>query len=228
MIRCLLGVAFIAALLSVSAHAQKTPAKPAVAGAQHPFALFTHFSATMTGGLLKDEPRKVYRSGNLMRVDLDNEFHVTDLAGGTTWVVRPESCTHVPGPDARSYPFSAYRDAKFELLPGEEKETIDGHPCKIATASVTPKDTSLTMKMKIWHAEDLQGFPVKIEVAHSARTMTVSYKDVSVESPDAKLFMLPAKCPDFRTGEPQGGKKPAVKKPAAKPVAPPVQKPPQQ
>jgi hypothetical protein len=78
------------------------------------------------------------------------------------------------------------------------------------------------------HAEDLQGFPVKIEVAHSARTMTVSYKDVSVESPDAKLFMLPAKCPDFRTGEPQGGKKPAVKKPAAKPVAPPVQKPPQQ
>ena len=225
MIRCSLGVAFLAALLSVNAPAQKTPAKPA--GAQHPLALFTHFSATMTGGLLKDEVRRVYRSGNLMRVDLDNEFHVTDLASGTTWVVRPERCTHVPGPDARSYPFSAYRDAKFELLPGEERETIDGHSCKIGTASLTPKDMHLTMKMKIWYAEDLQGFPVKVEVAHPAHTITVSYKDVSVEPPDAKLFTLPAKCPDFRTGEPNGGKKPAVKKPAAKPTAPPAQKPPQ-
>jgi hypothetical protein len=206
MIRRLLNVAVLVALLLPKLHAQKA-AKPGTASGDSPFAPFAQFSATLTSGLLKDEPRKVYRSGKFFRVDLDGTYHVTDLALGTTWSIRPERCTRVSGPDIRSYPFAAYRDYKVERFPNEDKETVDGHPCKIENVTFTQKESGLKTKMKVWRAEDLQGFPVKIELFHPARTMTISYTNVSLDKPDAALFKLPAKCTDFQKGEAKGSKK---------------------
>ena len=210
MIRCLFCAALLAALLLPNVQAQKT-AKPGPTGAENPFAPFTHFSATMTGGLIKDEPRKIYRSGNLFRVDLDRVYHITDLATDTTWSIHPDRCTRVWRSDVHSYPFSAYRDYKLERSPSEDKETVDGHPCKIETVTFTQKESDLKVKMKLWKAEDLQGFPVKIELPNPARTITVSYTNISLDQPDAALFKVPAKCTDFRKGEAKGSKKPASK-----------------
>jgi len=210
MIRTLLNVAVLVALLLANVQAQKT-VKPATAGGVSPFAPFTQFSATLTSGLLKDEPRKVYRSGEFFRVDLDGTYHITDLALGTTWSIRAEHCTSVSGPDIRSYPFAAYRGYKVERFPGEGKETVDGHPCKIENVTFTQKESGLKTKMKVWKAEDLQGFPVKIELFHPARTYTVSYTNVSLDKPDAALFKVPAKCTDFQKGEAKGSKKSAAK-----------------
>ncbi len=210
MIRCLFCAAVLAALLSPNLQGQKTT-KPATAGGDSPFAPFTHFSATMTGGLIKDEPRKIYRSGNLFRVDLDRVYHITDLATDTTWSIHPDRCTRVWRSDVHSYPFSAYRDYKLERSPSEDKETVDGHPCKIETVTFTQKESDLKVKMKLWKAEDLQGFPVKIELPNPARTITVSYTNISLDQPDAALFKVPAKCTDFRKGEAKGSKKPASK-----------------
>ncbi len=210
MIRWLFCAAVLVALLLPNVQAQKT-AKPATAGGDSPFAPFTHFSATMTSGLLKDEPRRVYRSGNLFRVDLDGLYHITDLASDTTWSVRPDRCTRASGPDVRSYPFSAYRNYKVERSPSEDKETVDGHPCKIENVTFTQKESELKTKMKLWKAEDLQGFPVKIELPHPARLITVSYTNVNLNTPDAALFKLPVKCTDFLKGEAKGSKKPAAK-----------------
>src|SRR5215470_6387023 len=83
---------------------------------ENPLASYTHFSASMSGGLVKDEGTKIFRSGNLMRINLEKEYRLTDLENSTTWVVRPAKCTHVPGPDGRSYPFSAYRNFKMERV----------------------------------------------------------------------------------------------------------------
>ena len=223
MIRRLIAVAVFAGLMwsFPSVQAAEKPAKPASANTQNPLASFTHFSATMTGGLLKDEPRKIYRSGNLLRVDLDNKFHVTDLVRNSTWAVHPERCSHVYGPDVRSYPFSVLNDYKVERLPSDEKEkeTIDGHVCKIERATFSSKeDRPIVVKMKLWEAEDLKGFPVKIEISSSTRTITVTYKDVTLDPPDPSLFKLPAKCPDFRSNV-RIGQKPAAK-PSSSPPKP--------
>jgi len=210
MIRWLLSAAVGAALLLPNLQGQKTT-KPATAGGDSPFAPFTHFSATMSGGLLKDEPRKIYRSGNLFRVDLDGLYHITDFARDTTWSVRPDRCTRVARADVHSYPFSAFRDYKVERSPSEDKEAVDGHPCKIETVTFTSKEDEVKVKLKLWRAQDLQGFPVKIEVAHPSRTITVNYTNVTLDKPDAALFKIPAKCTDFRKGEAKGSKKPASK-----------------
>ena len=210
MIRCLFCAAVLAAVLLPNLQAQKR-AKPEAAVVESPFAPFTHFSATMTGGLLKDEPRKIYRSGNLFRVDLDGRYHITDLARDTTWSVNPDRCTRVSGPDVHSFPFSAFRDYKVERSPSEDKETVDGHQCKMETVTFTPKEGDLNVKFKLWKAQDLQGFPVKIEASRPGRTITVNYANVSLDKPDTALFKLPAKCTDFRRGEAKGSKKPAAK-----------------
>ena len=142
-------------MLLPNLQAQKR-AKPEAAVVESPFAPFTHFSATMTGGLLKDEPRKIYRSGNLFRVDLDGRYHITDLARDTTWSVNPDRCTRVSGPDVHSFPFSAFRDYKVERSPSEDKETVDGHQCKMETVTFTPKEGDLNVKLKLWRAQDLR------------------------------------------------------------------------
>jgi len=216
MIRRLIAIAVFASLMwsFPSVQAEEKPAKPAPANTQNPLAPFTHFSATMTGGLLKDEPRKIYRSGNLLRVDLDNKFHVTDLVRNSTWAVHPERCSHVGGPDVRSYPFSVLNNYKVERSPSDEKEkeTIDGHVCKIERATFSSKeDRPIVVKMKLWEAEDLKAFPVKIEISSSTRTITVTYKDVNLDPPDPNLFKIPAKCPDFHPNVKIGNPKPAAK-----------------
>jgi hypothetical protein len=103
---------------------------------------------------------------------------------------------------------------KVERLPSDEKEkeTIDGHVCKIERATFASKeDRPIVVKMKLWEAEDLKGFPVKIEITSSTRTITVTYKDVNLDPPDPSLFKLPAKCPDFQANVKIGSPKPAAK-----------------
>jgi len=50
--------------------------------------------------------------------------------------------------------------------------------------------------MKLWEAEDLQGFPVKVEVnvVSNGNKFTLNYSNVSLKAPDAALFKSPAKC----------------------------------
>jgi hypothetical protein len=43
--------------------------------------------------------------------------------------------------------------------------------------------------MKVWEAQDLKGFPIKIEMQTSRGPMTVEYKDVSFSDSDASLFV---------------------------------------
>ncbi|HWZ83900.1 MAG TPA: hypothetical protein VNW47_14815 [Terriglobales bacterium] len=166
--------------------------------AQDPFEAFPHFSAIMHSGVFRMEPHQVYRLGSQMRADFETEYRITDLPDRRSWVVRPKTCSHTRLPDISTYPFYTYtaKDFTSERSPTEEKETIEGHTCKIENIVFKPKNgLKIEIKVKLWEAEDLQNFPLKIEISPTDRaTTTIKYSNVSLEPPDKKLFQLPKTC----------------------------------
>lgn len=165
------------------------------AATQNPFDEFQSFSAILNGGIGGDHDRKVYRSGNLMRMDFDDSYRITDLKNRTTFGIQAASCVQVAMPDAGTYPFSAYRDYEVERSLIADKETVDGHICRIENVTFKPKDERpFLVKMKLWRAEELEGFPIRIEAETGGRKITLDYKNVSLNAPDPKLFAHPAKC----------------------------------
>jgi hypothetical protein len=164
----------------------------------------TGFSATMSGGLAQEDPKKIYRSGNLVRVAFEKKYHVTDLNNRVTWVVHPDRCTRFPGPDVDTLPFLPLSLAEYKVERTEtgQTETIDGHLCKIQTATFTPRDGRPPINARTWVAQDLSGFPIKLELDPGrGHVSTFIYQHVSVEPPDPALFKLPQNCTDFRTGK---------------------------
>jgi hypothetical protein len=172
--------------------------------AQNPLiADFKTFSANVTGGIARDHDRKIYRSGKWMRLDFDDSYRVNDLDTLQMWSIGANRCVEFTRPDAGSYPFTAYHDFKIERTATAEKETVDGHVCKIETLTLTPKDDRpIVARMKLWEAEDLDGFPVRIDVSEGGQTLTSTYTNVSLKVPDPKLFQHPAKCaPGLEPGQ---------------------------
>ncbi|MGA3089152.1 MAG: hypothetical protein ABSD75_11100 [Terriglobales bacterium] len=184
------------------------PAKTTSAASSNPFDQFQSFSALLSGGLADDHDRKIYRSGNLLRSDFEASYRITDLKTLSMWGVQPDGCVQFAAPDASSFPFSAYRDFNIDRSLSGEKESLDGHACKIENLTFSRKDSPRVIKMKLWEAEDLKGFPIKIEVDNNGRAMApLHYSNVSFAPPDPKLFHHPAKC----TTGPQSGQKGTVK-----------------
>ena len=223
---------FLLALLIMSAQAQnkETQAdKPAAApSAESPFAAYQQFSATLNGGLGRDTNRKIYRSGKLMRFDFADHYRISDLETKSSWLMYPKQCSKYPMLDPGVFPFSR----KFHVeqsSTSETKETVDGHTCKIEDMTLISEDPiPTTFKMKLYRAEDLSGFPLKIDVENPANRakFMITYSNVSLEPPDAKLFERPAKCdrpilkPLTEPGSKAKPTKPAAEappKPASKP-----------
>ncbi len=217
-----LGFAWLFLFYVTLVHTQKVHA-------QNPFDAFQQFSASVSGGPLKWNKMKIYRSGKQMRAEYvyENEVRISSLADKKGWVIRPrewvtkpKECGRMALWDISAYPFFAYSDGTFivERLPAAEtpeketeKETIDGHSCKVGDYTVRPKDGGqLFVKMKLWEAEDLNGFPIQIEVTPTSMPGSkYNYTDVSLDRPDPKLFQLPALC---RSGV-HGKKKPPATAP---------------
>ena len=142
-----------------------------------------------------------------------------------TWGVDPHSCAQIAMPDAGTFPFSAFRDFKVERSLPAEKETVDGHICAIENVTFTPNDSRpFVVRMKLWEAEDLAHFPIKIEVEPSGpmvkagSNVSITYTNVNLNPPAASLFEHPAKC----TPGSQPGRKSTLKlDPPATPPKPP-------
>ncbi len=188
------------------------------------FSQFQSFSAHVTGGIAQDHDRKIYRSGKWMRLDFDDSYRVTDLESLKMWGVAGDKCMEFSRPDAGTFPYSAYHDFKAESSTSTEEDTIDGHVCQIENVTLTPTDgRPLVVKMKLWKAKDLDGFPIRIDVDSGRDKFSSTYTDVSLATPDAKLFQHPAKC----TPGAQPGQKDTLKiDPKTKKVTAPA-KPPQ-
>ncbi len=191
---------FLLALLIVSVQAQiqeKQPEQAAAApSAENPFAAYQQFSATLNGGLGRDTNRKIYRSGELMRFEFPDHYRIADIEAKSVWLMYPKQCSKYPMLDPGVFPFSR----KFHVeqsSTSESKETIDGHTCKVEdVVLITEELTPITFKMKLYRAEDLSGFPLRIDVENpmNRAKFTINYSNVSLDPPDAKLFERPAKC----------------------------------
>jgi hypothetical protein len=198
--------------------------------AQNPFDAFQHFSAKVSGSPLRWNKRQIYRSGDLWRAEYtaEDEIRFSDRKQRNGWYVRPlqgapRECGRMTLLDASSYAFFTYSGGDINVepvpaapSPAEEKETIDGHPCTARNYLAKTKDGGITIKVKLWEAEDLKGFPVKMEIEPQGRNkFTISYSDVSLEPPDPKLFVRPAIChagASRKKKTPASSKKPPAKK----------------
>jgi hypothetical protein len=159
---------------------------------------FTEFSAQMSGALSgPDFETRVYRSGNLLRVDLPGHSIVTDLDKLTSYGLYPNSnaCMESSSPQSGSLPFSWLKGAKVDhVVVGEE--TVEGHLCKVEDVTIQHEGRP-PIKLKVWEAQDLKGFPIKIVrqlQTVSSPPRTLFYRDVHLGQPDASVFARPQDC----------------------------------
>jgi len=71
------------------------------------------------------------------------------------------------------------------------KETVDGHPCVKRKVTITDSQGK-KQDFTTWNATDMKDFPVKLETSFEGQTITIAYKDIKFDKPDAKLFEAPS------------------------------------
>lgn len=207
--RVTLFVAFCAALVTAQV-AKQDPVTPAPvpaaqnsasepAKSQFPLDAFTEFSATMTGSRMgNDDEVHIYRSGNWMRFEgpEGHGYFLTDLTKLETFAMTADRCMRDSHPYFRASPFPAMRPGSTVERSVVGKEVLDGHSCQVEEVTVKSSTPGLAgIKMKLWEAEDLQGFPIKIEfMTPGAKNPAILYKNVVLGRQDPTLFLHPTKC----------------------------------
>lgn len=208
--------------------AGQTAATPP-AKTQFPLDSFTDFSAVMVGSAMTmgqgTEEAHIYRSGKLMRMEgpEGHGYFITDLTTLETYGISAAPCIHDTHPFVRASPFAASRPGSTVERVAAGKETLDGHSCQIEDVTVhSPKPGVSPLKMRLWEAEDLQGFPIRIDLERAAgHKTTVRYKNVVLGPQDQTLFIHPKSCESLpekpKPTKPKAA--PTPKKPAATPSA---------
>jgi hypothetical protein len=169
-----------------------------------PLDRFQEFSAIMTKGVLTggDWDGHIYRSGNLMRMEgrEGRNYLITDLAKRETHGVAATGCLKFSYPFTRSFPFYVSGPGnKYEHIPVGE-ETVDGHVCRVEDVIISSPKPPSPVKFRFWEAEDLQGFPVKIELRTTDIHRSMEYKNVVLGPQDPTLFIFPNKCEVLQPG----------------------------
>jgi hypothetical protein len=173
--------------------------------AQNPFDAQKQFSATMVTASMATAPRagqgemKIYRSGDKLRTTMPGGmgYMITDLTQGTSYMVMNTGMCMQTTASRQPNPFAETQNATIERVPAGA-DTVDGHSCKVENLTVIPKNGT-PVEMKIWEANDLKGFPVRVEMNTGKGPVTVEYQDVSFDPPQASLFSHPANCRQMPT-----------------------------
>jgi hypothetical protein len=200
-------------------------AAPEAPKSDYPFDSFTEFSALKVGSQIggKDEFH-VYRSGNRFRNEMpDGTYMVTDLATREAWGVARDWCAHFYAASAHSYPFIPPAPGfRAERTPVTQ-EVWNGHPCHVEDVTVTSAQGGAS-RMRIWEADDLQGFPIKVDLHPDKSGPVIEFKNVFLVAQDGSLFQHPTKCksPVMPEKRLKGNKSGANRhKPTPKPPPPP-------
>lgn len=83
-------------------------------------------------------------------------------------------------------------DSKIKLDTTElGKDTVDGQACIKNKVVITEGDGSKS-EATVWNATELKKFPVRIETGKDNTKVRMSFKNVKLAKPDAKLFDPPA------------------------------------
>ncbi len=182
------------------AKAGDSPMAPA-ASRDYPLDSFTDFSALMVGSIMEMGEGKaeghIYRSGRLMRMEgvEGRGYMITDLTSLETFGVSAGPCMHDTHPFFRASPFAAARPGYTVERVSAGTETQDGHSCKVEDITVSSPESGNPLKMRLWLAEDLQGFPIRIDFERAGgQHSTVRYKNVVLGPQDPTLFIHPKSC----------------------------------
>ncbi len=177
--------------------------------AQNPFDTHKQFSATMVmtgasmGSHAPQGDMKIYRLGDKVRTNIGSMgYSITDLTQHTMYMVMGQGMCMQMTPKSQQNPLAS--EGSFERTPAGT-DVVDGHTCKVENVTLTSQNGTQT-KMKLWEADDLQGFPVKVEVESSKGPVTVVYKDVSFDAPASSLFTHPDNCQVMPTMPGGGGR----------------------
>jgi hypothetical protein len=200
----------------------------ASANTQFPLDAFTEFSAVMVGSVIPGDDREsyIYRSGKLMRNPgpEGHNYLITNLATLETYGVATTGCLHDRHPYVRSAPFSSMKPGYTVERAASGQETVDGHSCKIEDVTLSSPKLPRPIKLRFWEAEDLQGFPVKVEFLRgTGHDPVIHYKNVVLGPQDPTLFIYPNSCESSPKGHQittkaaPGAKKPAATAPAGTP-----------
>ncbi len=197
---------------------------------EFPLDRFREFSAIETGGLLpgQDWDGHIYRSGDLMRMQAvtagKTQYFVDDLVKGTSYGLSLGGCTRLPYLYSRTYPFFMSGPGYTYERVAVGEDTVDGHHVHVEDITVHHKKFSNPAHFRLYEADDLQGFPIKIvNQQKKVRQWVIQYKNVVLEAPDPTLFTVPRDCQDL-TSPLTGGAKPKTP-PPAKATVPPAAKP---
>lgn len=182
------------------------------ARAQNPFDTVKAFSATF---VVSGMSSKIYRLGTKIRTTLPGGggYALIDTAEHTSYMVMGGGMCMQMTAQAQENPFAQAADTTVERS-SAGADTVDGHPCKVENLTVTPHTgprAGQSTKMKVWEAQDLHGFPIKVETQTSRGLMTIEYKDVRLAEPDPALFTHPENCRPMPTipgipARPTGGR----------------------
>jgi hypothetical protein len=203
----LIGCAAASAIAQVGlapALLAQTPEQAAVGPSANSYPLdsFTDFSAVMVGS--RAEPGEgvseghIYRSGELMRMEDPGRggYYITDLSSGETYGMSEMGCMHDSHPFVRALPFRLAARADITVTRAAAgKEMVDGHSCQVENVTVSSPSLASPMKMRSWEADDLRGFPIKIEfLLPGGRDPIIHYKNVVLGTQDPTLFIHPKSC----------------------------------
>ncbi len=182
----------------------KLPGVRANSQDQDLFSKFTQFSALMSGALMgPEEDGKIYRMGSKIRTDsVDGGYVVSDVNTYETFVelANNKGCIRGTAPGARTFPYLVLNKSKVEHTRAGE-ESVNGHLCDVENVTIT-QENGHEIKLKIWEAQDMKGFPIKIEYDRAGGPRMALYKDVSLSAPDPALFKRPEKCKDLQSEQP--------------------------
>jgi hypothetical protein len=179
------------------------------AKAQNPFEALKSFSATIViSGMPLNAHKvpgeaKIYRSGTKIRTDLPggSGYTVIDTSQRTSFMVMSSGmCMQMTAKEQQN-PFAQAPDVTIEHS-SAGTDTVDGHACKVENLTITPHSgprAGQPTKLKVWEAQDLHGFPLKVEMQTDHGLITTEYKNVSLAEPDTSLFVHPDNCRQMPT-----------------------------
>lgn len=155
------------------------------------------FSATETRGSMR---WKIYHSGSRLRVEPssaratiwapeeDKVYNLLIFPGKTNCIVMKTAQARM-----MKSPVQLVYGPNTTRKPAAAKEAVDGHTCTVLDG-VTTLPGGSTFKSKIWAADDFKGAPLRIDVYTEQGTISATYRDVVVGTPDPALFIVPSKC----------------------------------
>lgn len=140
----------------------------------------------------------VYRLGKQLRMDEPGGagYFITDLNTGKTYGMFDGGCIRDDLPYVRAIPFYLAGMAEATVTRAAVgKETVDGHSCQVEDVTVSSPKFPSPQKIRFWEAEDLKGFPIRIEfLLPRGGGPVIRYKDVALGPQDPSLFTHPKSC----------------------------------